>query len=134
MHICLHHLSLLMCPPTSDSVRHFPNTSRSVRAERFGCRFRFGIGFRLSLRLCCRFCLRLGRSLWFAFRRRLCLAFGDRFLGVRLCFPSSSRSSTFFSPAVGYALVLPAVGYALVCLLLAMLLSCLLLTMPCRFF
>ena len=40
-------------------------------------------------------------------------------------FPSSSRSSMIF---------LPAVGFALVCLLLAMLMSCLLLAMLFRFF
>ena len=115
LYICLHHTCSPHLSPISDSVRNFPITSGSVMAEKFGCRFRFGIGFRLSLRLCCQFCLRLGRSLWFAFRRRLCLAFSERFLhGVRLCFPSSSRSSMLFSPPVGFALV---------CLRLAMFLS-----------
>ena len=75
--------------PISDSFRNFPVTSGSVfDAERFGCRFHLGIGFRLSLRPYCRFCFRFFRSLWLAFRRRLCLAFGDRFLhGVRLNLP-----------------------------------------------
>ena len=88
--------------PTSDSVRSFPVTSGSVTAERCGGR--------------CRFCLRLCRSLRFAFRHRICLAFGDRSFTVSDFdpFPSSSRSSMLFSPAVGSALLLPAVGFALV--------------------
>ena len=88
--------------PTSDSVRNFPVTSGSVTAERFGCR--------------CRFCLRLCRSLRFAFRHRLCLALvvGSFTVSDFESLPSSSKSSMLFSPAVGYALVLPAVGYALV--------------------
>ena len=85
--------------PTSDSVRNFPVTSGSVTAERFGCR--------------CRFCLRLCRSLRFAFRHRLCLEFGDRFLRRVRLVPSSSKSSMRFSPSAGFALVLPAVGFAL---------------------
>ena len=57
---------------TSDSVRNFPVTSGSATAEKIGCR--------------CRLCLRLWRSLRFAFRHYICLAFGDSFLlRVRLC-------------------------------------------------
>ena len=90
--------------------------------EKFGCRFRFGIGFRLTLRFSQFFCSAFGfvsafGSL-FGIVTTLLLATSSFSVSDFESFPSSSRSSMLFSPAVDYALDLPAVGCALSVLLI----------------
>ena len=109
LHICLHFLSSFvsnfrLCSKLPSHLRFCPR------------RGKVWVGFRLSLRPCCRFCLRLCRSLWLPFPR-LCLAFGDRFLhGVRLSLsdlPPDLRC--YFLPAVGYVRSCLACGWLCSC-------------------
>ena len=85
---------------TSDSVRNFPVTSSSATGlgVDVGCAFGFVVDF-VSL---------------FGIVSALLLATDSFSVSDFESFPSSSRSSMVFSPAVGYVLLLPAAGYAFV--------------------